>query len=81
MGDVISQEQRTDGRVHDPWPTDLNCVPRDKPPKTIISTKIEVDTIIRLFVAEFFAADTLSGLVTLIFELMILEIGHMWRVT
>ena len=56
-------------------------MPRDKPPKTIISTKIEVDTIIRLFVAEFFAADTLSGLVTLIFELMILEIGHMWRVT
>ena len=43
-----------------------------------VSTKFNVDTIIRCLVI---AADTLRDLVTLTFDLLTLDSGHTWRVT
>ena len=47
-----------------------------------VSTKFEVDTMIRCLVTGIYViADTLRDLVTLTFDLLTLVSGHTWRVT
>jgi len=60
------------------WPTDLESVPRDEPPRMIISIKFEVDTNIRYRVI---ALLLLIRFVTLTFDHLTLDTGQTWWVT
>ena len=53
---------------------------RDAHLSLTVSTKFEVDTIIRCLVYSIIAADTLRDLVTLTFDVLTLVSGHTWRV-
>jgi len=63
------------------WPTDLESIPHASTPKSIISTKFEVDMTIHCRVIAFLSADTSRYLVTLTFDLLTLNSCSSWRVT
>jgi len=63
------------------WPTDLESIPHAPTRTLIIPTKFEVDMTIHCRVTTFLSADTSRDLVTLIFDLLILNSCRTWRVT
>jgi len=63
------------------WPTDLESIPHESTPTSIIHTKFEVDMTIYCRVIAYMFADTLRDFVTLTFDLLTLNSCHTWRVT
>jgi len=63
------------------WPTELESIPHSSTHTSIISTKFEVDMTIHCLVIAFLSANTSRDLVTLTFDLLILNSYRTWRVT
>jgi len=62
-------------------PIDLESIQHASSPTLIIPTMFEVDMTIDCRVTAFLSADTSRALVTLTFDLLILNSCHTWRVT
>jgi len=63
------------------WSTDLESIPHESTPTSIILTMLEVDMIINCRVIAFLSADTSRDPVTLAIDLLTLNRCHIWRVT